>query len=81
MWATPLLSLFLALSLLLVVAGDVETNPGPISGKRLSFIVMIMIDQAVTSFPSDELLAQVDDSMLSKFICDIFLQTPSEVTC
>ena len=40
-----------------------------------------MIDQAVTSFPSDELLAQVDDSELSKFICDIFLQTPSEVTC
>ena len=32
-WATPLLSLFLALSLLLVVAGDVETNPGPISGE------------------------------------------------
>ena len=32
--ATPLLSLFLALSLLLVVAGDVETNPGPISGER-----------------------------------------------
>ena len=31
--ATPLLSLFLALSLLLVVAGDVETNPGPISGE------------------------------------------------
>ena len=35
-WATPLLSLFLALSLLLVVAGDVETNPGPISGKELT---------------------------------------------
>ena len=33
-WATPLLSLFLALSLLLVVAGDVETNPGPISGEE-----------------------------------------------
>ena len=32
-WATPLLSLFLALSLLLVLAGDVETNPGPISGE------------------------------------------------
>ena len=31
--AMPLLSLFLALSLLLVVAGDVETNPGPISGE------------------------------------------------
>ena len=30
--ATPLLSLFLALSLLLVLAGDVETNPGPING-------------------------------------------------
>ena len=30
---TPLLSLFLALSLLLVLAGDVETNPGPISGE------------------------------------------------
>ena len=33
---------------------------------------MIMIDQDVTSFPSDELLAQVDDSVLSKFICDFF---------
>ena len=33
-WATPLLSLFLALSLLLVVAGDVETNPGPFIGER-----------------------------------------------
>jgi len=32
-WATPLLSLSLALSLLLVIAGDVETNPGPISGE------------------------------------------------
>ena len=32
--ATPLLSLFLALSLLLVLAGDVETNPGPISGEE-----------------------------------------------
>ena len=33
-WATRLLSLILALSLLLLVAGDVETNPGPISGER-----------------------------------------------
>ena len=32
--ATPLLSLSLALSLLLIVAGDVETNPGPISGEE-----------------------------------------------
>ena len=32
-WTTPLLSLLLALSLLLVVAGDVETNPGPVSGE------------------------------------------------
>ena len=32
-WGTPLLSLFLVLSLLLVVAGDVETNPGPINGE------------------------------------------------
>ena len=32
--SSPYLSLFLALSLLLVVAGDVETNPGPISGER-----------------------------------------------
>ena len=36
MWATPLLSLSLALSLLLVVAGDVETNPGPISGEEIT---------------------------------------------
>ena len=34
--ATPLLSLSLALSLLLVVAGDVETNPGPISGEEMT---------------------------------------------
>ena len=34
MGATPFLSLFLALSLLLVVAGDVETNPGPITGEE-----------------------------------------------
>ena len=34
-WAMPLLSILLALSLLLVVAGDVETNPGPISSKKL----------------------------------------------
>ena len=33
---TPLLSLSLALSLLLVVAGDVETNPGPISGEEIT---------------------------------------------
>ena len=33
MLATALLSLSLALSLLLVIAGDVETNPGPISGE------------------------------------------------
>ena len=34
-WTTPLsLSLFLALSLLLLVAGDVETNPGPIGGEE-----------------------------------------------
>ena len=31
---TALFSIFLALSLLLIVAGDVETNPGPISGER-----------------------------------------------
>ena len=32
--AMPLSSLFLAVSLLLIVAGDVETNPGLISGER-----------------------------------------------
>ena len=31
---TAPLSLFLALSMLLVLAGDVETNPGPISGEE-----------------------------------------------
>ena len=31
---TALFSIILALSLLLVLAGDVETNPGPISGER-----------------------------------------------
>jgi len=34
---TPLLSLFLALSMLLVLAGNVETNPGPISGEECNF--------------------------------------------
>ena len=34
-WAIPFLSLFLALSLLLIVAGDVEANPGPISGEQM----------------------------------------------
>ena len=34
-WATPILSLFLALSLLLIIAGDVETNPGPIDGEKM----------------------------------------------
>ena len=38
-WATPPLSLFLALSLLLVVAGDVEPNPGPIGGKDLHVLM------------------------------------------
>ena len=44
-WATPLLSVFLALSLLLVLAGDVETNPGPISGKTLKLHMTITHDQ------------------------------------
>ena len=49
MWATPLFSLFLSLSLLLLVAGDVETNPGPISGegKMLNLILRIMHDTNV----------------------------------
>ena len=38
---TSLLSLFLALSLLLVVAGDVETNPGPIIGENCKSTVTI----------------------------------------
>ena len=33
---------------------------------------MIMINEDITSFPSDELLAQVDDSMLCKFILTSF---------
>ena len=33
-WATPPFSLFVALSVLLIVAGDVETNPGPSNGER-----------------------------------------------
>ena len=33
-WVTPLFLLCLALFLLLLVAGDVETNPGPISGEK-----------------------------------------------
>ena len=65
--ATPLLSLSLALSLLLFVAGDVETNPGPISGEEMIFKVAILHDQDVVSFVSDKLLAQVDNSELSKF--------------
>ena len=37
--ATPLFSLCLALSLLLLLAGDVETNPGPISGEDCTVIL------------------------------------------
>ena len=33
---TPNLSLFLALSLLLVIAGDVEINPGPLTGEKMN---------------------------------------------
>ena len=33
---TPLFSLSLALSLLLILAGDVETNPGPITGEEIT---------------------------------------------
>ena len=33
LWNTPLIPL-LALSLLLMIAGDVETNPGPVSGEQ-----------------------------------------------
>ena len=42
--------------------------------KRLNFNVTIMRDQEVISFPSDDLLDQVDDSELSKFavICVVF---------
>ena len=69
-WAMPLLSIILALSLLLVIAGDVETNPGPITSEKLNplkFIMKITHDQNVISFSSDKLLAQVDDSELCKF--------------
>ena len=37
--ATPLFSLCLAMSLLLLLAGDVETNPGPISGEDCTVIL------------------------------------------
>ena len=76
-WATPLSSLFLALSLLLVAAGDVETNPGPISGEGKHFNVAFMHVNISLLFPSEELLAQVDDSVLSKFICDLFSSSSS----
>ena len=75
MWASPLLSLLLVLSLLLMLAGDVETNPGPISGegKYMYWTFNIMHDAKIcVSFPSDELLARVDDSELSKFTCYVF---------
>ena len=61
-WTTPLLSLFLALSLLLVVAGDVETNPGPISGegKRLSFnVTHIHNDKMPPLFPQTNFLLKL----------------------
>lgn len=32
-WVAPLVSLLLSVSLLLVLAGDIEINPGPISGE------------------------------------------------
>ena len=67
---TPLLSLFLALSLLLVLAGDVETNPGPISGEECNFLLKLLVSptDVISPPPPDELLAQVDDSELCKFI-------------
>ena len=44
--------------------------------KSLNFNETFMRDEDVISFPSDELLAQVDDSELCKFavICVVFSQ-------
>ena len=52
--ATPLLSLSLALSLLLVVAGDVETNPGPISGEEMTELFNVTISMTRISFLSSQ---------------------------
>ena len=58
-WATPLLSIFLTLSLLLVLAGDVETNPGPISGEILNALKLHM---TITHEPNCFLLRQASRS-------------------
>ena len=45
---TPLLSLLLALSMLLVLAGDVETNPGPINGEECNFSLKLYSEVSPT---------------------------------
>ena len=42
MSVTSFLSLFLAMTLLLVLAGDVETNPGPTSGENYKALYFLM---------------------------------------
>ena len=50
-WAIRTFSLYLALSLLLILAGDVETNPGPINGEELwAWMFMISNSMIVFSF-------------------------------
>ena len=50
-WAMIPYSLCLALCLLLVVAGDVETNPGPISGEGKHCSVVLWSEILVTKRP------------------------------
>ena len=71
-WGTLFFSLFLALSLLLVMAGDVETNPGPTGGEG-KYVAMVMngggeyyLPLNLLLFAGDELLNQIHDSELSK---------------
>ena len=58
---TPLFSFFLALSLLLVIAGDVETNPGPISGEKATNYIIISWKCVKTT------LTQLSSPLLRRF--------------
>ena len=71
------------MSLLLLLAGDVETNPGPISGEDCT-VVLTKCDSHARSkchffSLSDELLTQVDDSVLSKLNFVQFIHVTSNV--
>ena len=64
---------------MLIIAGDVESNPGPIDGEKMH-LTLIIFNKTIISPHADELLAQVDDSELSKFTCAVFLHMLLKLT-